>query len=280
MAKVFEKEFPKGSFANQESDGYYLHKTLKENLDQVIPRVKKDWDMCWCCDGVEGGGKSTFISQIAKYCDHTFCAERMIQTPEQFDEIIKAIDNFKAVVLDEGFLLNSRASMTALNRKLLTTLSQCRQKNLFIFIIIPSFFDLDKNIALWRSRGLYHIEAPQLNRGFFKYYNWEAKKMLYVSGKQYYYYGKVKPNFEGKFTDFMPLDKELYLQMKKEAFEKSAIEPKYEKHKAQRDCCFKIMRDGLGVSEQKISDCLGEFGFKISQKGINDAIHSLENYSL
>ena len=109
--------------------------------------------------------------------------------------------------------------MTELNRRFLGVLAECRQKNLFLFIVCPNFFDLDKNVALWRSRGLFYIYHEQMTRGFFKFYSYEKKKRLWIDGKRYYNYNVVKPNFFGRFTKYMVVDEKEYRIRKLKAFE-------------------------------------------------------------
>jgi len=178
--------------------------------------------MCFLIDGVEGSGKSTLGMQIAKYLSPNFSVEHVCYTPEDFLEKIKRhnfLQKGDCILLDEGFTVNSRASMSQMNREFLGVLSECRQKNLFLIIILPSFFDLDKNLALWRSRGLFHVYHESMERGFFNYYSYEKKKYLYVTGKKFYDYKKAKKDFAGRFTKYMPINEEEYRKVKLHAFE-------------------------------------------------------------
>jgi hypothetical protein len=79
-------------------------------------------------------------------------------------------------------------------------LAEIRQKNLFIFIVLPTFFDLDRYVALWRSRALIHIyTGKSFERGYFMFFNTERKKDLYIYGKKTYSYKMPKANFFGRF---------------------------------------------------------------------------------
>jgi len=193
-------------------DGY--HKT---NLDKAKEVIKKDWDMIFVYDGPEGSGKSTKAIQDAYYCDNTLILDRVVFTPYAFQKSVTSAKPYQAVVYDEAYTgLSSRATMSLINRTLIKMLAEIRQKNLFIFVVMPTFFDLDKYVALWRSRALIHIyTGPDFKRGFFAFYNVDKKKDLYINGKKYYSYAHPKPNFTGRFTGDFPLDKEEYKKKKR-----------------------------------------------------------------
>jgi len=186
-------------------DKFYMDGILKKNLDIAKDIIHKDWDMVFLVDGYEGTGKSVFIQQVAKYCDESFCLDRITFTPKQFTTTVKTAKAYQAVIYDEAYGgLSSKSAMRAVNQAIVKMMTEIRQKNLFIFIVLPTFFDVVKYIALWRSRALIHIyHAKGFERGYFAFYNIDAKKTLYVTGKKYYSYSKsiVAPNFFGRFTN-------------------------------------------------------------------------------
>lgn len=208
-----------------EADGgiheYYMDGGKKANFDSIKKFVYKDWDMCFIYSGPEGAGKSTMCFQDAKYLDPTFNIDRICFKPQDFEDKIKK-ENFlkkgNALVLDEGFVLNARASMTEINRKFLSVLAECRQKNLFLFIVLPNFFDLDRNLALWRSRGLFYVYHDRMERGYFKYFSYEKKKKLYIAGKKFFNYSAVRHDFIGRFPKYMVVDATDYKGRKLQAF--------------------------------------------------------------
>lgn len=248
------------------SDGYFLDDNLKANLDLIKNKVFEDWDMCFVIDGIEGGGKSTFAMQIAKYLDPEFGVDGICFTPEDFMQKIKdpkLLHPGNALILDEGFIINARASMTQMNRKFLNMLSQCRQKNLFLFIILPTFFDLDRTPALWRSRALLHVYHHKMERGYFSFYSYEKKIQLYVKGKKFYSYKVEHPDFHGQFTSFKPLHQDgeaEYRRRKAEAFRKSEDnENKKVKDKMfmrQRDALIRFMWNKLEMTREQILNIL------------------------
>lgn len=207
MVKVFEGT----------ENEYYMDGYLKSNWDIAKEVIHKDWDMIFCYDGYEGSGKSVKAMQDAYYCDPTLTNERITFTPFQFKKGVMAADKYQSVVYDEAYTgLSSRATMSMINRTLVSMLAEIRQKNLFIFVVMPCFFDLDKYVALWRSRALIHIYTMgKMERGYFSFYNVDKKKDLYIFGKKFYQYTKVMPNFRGRFTNHYTVDEKIYKENKK-----------------------------------------------------------------
>lgn len=198
---------------------YYMDGYLRHALDIAKKEIKNDWDFLFVYDGMEGVGKSVKCMQDAFYCDPTLTLDRYAFTPSKFKRAISSAPKYAAVVYDEAHSgLNSRAAMTMINRSLVSMLTEIRQKNLFVFVVLPTFFDLDKYVALWRSRALVHVYSKEnFDRGFFAFYNVDRKKELYLKGKKLYQYGVCKPNFVGRFTKHYPLDAEEYKKLKYQA---------------------------------------------------------------
>jgi len=200
---------------------FYMDGILKSNMDLCVKQVRSDWDMVIAVDGVEGSGKSTLAAQCCAYVDPSFNINRITFTANDFKQAIMDAEKYQAVVFDEGFQgLSSRGAMTEVNRSLVSMLAEIRQKNLFVFIVLPTFFDLDRNIAIWRSRFLIHVYAHKGERGRFTFYNRNKKKQLYILGKKLYNYGKPKASFYGRFTNYSPVDNDAYRKKKLEALER------------------------------------------------------------
>jgi hypothetical protein len=198
---------------------YYMDGYLKQNLDIARKVIKKDWDMVFLVDGTEGGGKSTIGQQGAYYCDETFNIEDIAFTAKQFESKVLGASQYKSIVYDEAYQgLSARDTMSNINKALIKMLAEIRQKNLFIFIIMPTFFDLDRYAAIWRSRALIHIyTGDNFERGYFGFYNSDKKKMLYIQGKKFYDYRQPSPNFIGRFTSFYTVDEKEYRKRKLES---------------------------------------------------------------
>jgi len=220
---------------------YYMDGILKTNLDLAKKTIKKDWDMIFVADGGEGSGKSVCIMQCAYYCDPTLTLDRVTFTPEEFQTAILNAEPYQAVIYDEAYTgLSSRATMSLINRTLISMLAEIRQKNLFVFVVMPCFFDLDKYVALWRSRALIHIyTAKNFERGYFAFYNVDKKKDLYISGKKFYSYSNPKPNFIGRFTNFYPVDEQDYRKKKRDSLiNKKSYDQEKEVSKEAQDVIF------------------------------------------
>lgn len=259
-----------------DSDGVdlYLDGILKDNLDYVKPHVLKDWDMCFIFSGIEGGGKSTFCFQVARYlAGARFTLDHVCFGPKEFMEKIRR-PNFlqpgDCLVLDESFMINSRSTMSELNRRFLAILSECRQKQLFLLINVPNFFDLDKNLALWRSRGLFYIYHDSFQRGFFKYFNYEKKKKLFIQGKKFFNYNCVKPDFLGRFTKVIPFDHEEYKKAKLTAFEvrvEDELSPKQLRYTRQRNILVELLHN-KGMSYEQMAVEMRQRGIKITAQSL------------
>lgn len=196
-------ELPKHSKEGIYLDGF-LWNTLK-NAKQVMKI--KDVDLPIVISGYPGVGKSTFVSQLATICDPTFTEERMYQNAEDFIEGVKSSNNpGEAHVLDESYKdLNSSDIRKEVGRALMNVLNIIRQKRLYIFILLPNFFDLGKNIACFRTRWLIHCyEKAFGDIGFWVAFDRSKKRQLYIQGKRFEDYECVRADARGIFTKKVP----------------------------------------------------------------------------
>lgn len=236
-------------------NNYYLDGIHKSNLDIMKAEIVNDWDFITVYDGGEGTGKSTKCVQDHLYLDPTLNIDRTCFSGESFEKSVLHAKKYQAVIYDEAITgLYSREAMGYINTQLTKLLAQIRQKNLFIGIVIPSYFDLDRYVAMWRSRALIHVYTNRLKRGFFKFYSYTKKNDLYVRGKKYYNYGAVKPDFFGRFTKFHPFEEE-YRKKKAEALENVQI--KQTNPYKQRDILIMHMYNKLGIQQKEIAKLLG-----------------------
>lgn len=236
----------------------YLDGFLKSNMDLARDVVKKDWDMVFCVDGLEGSGKSVLAQQCAFYLDPSLDISRITFNPTEFREAIERADKYQAVIYDEAYGgLASRQSMSLVNKALVSMMAQIRQKNLFVFIVMPCFFELDKYVAVWRSRALIHVYLQDnFKRGFFSFFNAGKKKELYMKGKKFYEY-KVRPNFRGRFTKGYSVDEEAYRQKKLDALNNPDVEYE-ESYRLQRDSMIRVCAE-KGWKHQDIADSISRY---------------------
>jgi len=259
---------------------YYLDPLLKKNLDEkVIPSLqKKDKDCVIVIDGMEGGGKSTFAFQIGKYVDPTLNLSRVVFDAEGFREAIFKAKKGQCVIFDEAFTgFSSRSSLSAINRALVSLMMQMRQKNLFVIIVLPTFFLLDKYVALFRTKALIHVYENKGVRGYFRLYNRKKKKLLYLMGKQTYSYGNqasgkyVRTKFKGRFYGVFALgdekcEKEYRKKKAKalEATEKNPMTAGQVKYREQRDICIYLLRKITKMTYQELSNLFGDYNIEMS----------------
>lgn len=261
-------------------DGYLHH-----NINEFKKRNKKKWDTWLVISGDEGDGKSTFAKQICHiYSDGKFTLDNIAWTPKQFKKIVTNVPHKSTVLYDEAISgLSSRRAMSLINTTLISMAAQCRKRRLFVCVLLPSFHDLDKNIAIHRSRGLIHIYAAKDVRGFFKYFTKESKKILYVKGKKYYDMSCVKETFKGRFTDWTLIDEDEYEKRKDKALEElneENINTNPSKQLVHRNAMFKWAIDE-GWTQKGIAKKLSEdTKMKISRSTIEMALKSYKEYLL
>jgi len=191
---------------------------LKENLDVAIHRVKKqNWDYVAIISGIPGSGKSTFSRTIARYCCPWFNEKYIAFTSEEFVKITNNCPEYSAVVLDESFQsMNARVTMTKAFLRIVNHLQIIRQKHLFILLCLPNFFDLSKNIAIFRSSHLFiTYSSTDGLRGRFLAFSRDGKRRLYIKGGKFLDYNAIKSNFRGKYSrNPNIIDERVYEKMK------------------------------------------------------------------
>jgi len=197
-------------------NGYYMDGYLRHNLNDLKGAIKKDWDFVLIVSGLEGAGKSVLAQQVGYYLDPTLTLDKIVFTPEEFEEAVKNAEKYTCIVWDEAILGTSAAETTTkVVRTVIKLLNMIRQKNLFIIIVLPSFFELTRYIAIHRSVMLLNIYAGKgLERGFFKAFDRDRKRMLYLKGKPFFNDNAYAPRFVGRFTNFYVVGEEAYRKKK------------------------------------------------------------------
>lgn len=259
---------------------YYMDDKVKHQLDaKVIPALNKDdKDYLICIDGMEGGGKSTLAFQIGKYVDPSLDLSRVVFDAESFRQAIFKAKKGQCIVFDEAFTgLSSRASLSGINRALVSLMMQMRQKNLCIILVLPTFFLLDKYAALFRARVLFHVYENKGVRGYFRVYNKSLKKLLYIYGKKDYTYPRnIKTKMKGRFYGVFALGDEKYdkLYRKKKAkaledTEKNPMTSGQVKYREQRDLMIYLLRKGTKMSYREMANYFGDYDFEVSHVQIS-----------
>lgn len=238
-------ELPKGS-----DEGIFINAKLKQKLDNIKMLQKKDYDCCFVIDGKERIGKSTLGITCAWYLsDKKFKIENICTGASDAIEKLETLPDKSVLMVDEGSLVfNSKDAMTKEQKKLGKIMNVIGQKNMIFIIILPSFFGLNKQIAIERSRFLLHCYSDkQLNRGRFCYFSEKKKKILYKLGKRdFESYKKPKSDWVGTFTNFNPFGQE-YLDTKKKSLFESLHQ---EINKSEKQIKGEFMREIVFNMEQ------------------------------
>jgi len=238
---------------------------IRTELDAVKKKVlTKDRDFVAVIDGEEGSGKSVLAMQLAKYLDPNFTLDNVTFNADQFLKLIKDPKTKKGtcILLDEAFSsANSRSSLTEVNRAMIGVATEMRQKNLFILMCIPSFFDLDRYFAIWRCKVLIHVYfTPEEDRRYIVF-NKNKKKLLYLMGKKFYSYSKPRSSHKPfSFPNHYIIDEQEYRFKKAEAFRKRTISHSAKVWLNQRNAYIKFIYKSLGLSQEDLAKIPSNFG--------------------
>jgi|TARA_Y100000310_G_scaffold3308_1_gene4236 adenylylsulfate kinase-like enzyme len=260
---------------------YWISPIAKEQLANIKTAVrKKDRDYVMVIDGEEGSGKSVLAQQYAKELDPKFNIDNICFNADQFIERLKKAPKYSCIILDEAFSsANSRSALTEVNRSLIGVATEMRQRNLFVIIVIPSFFDLDKYFALWRCRALFHVYFKKDgSRGSYIIFPKNKKKYLYLNGKKFYNYSKpASPYPVCSFSNYYTIDEIEYRKKKAEAFKKRVVSNLAKRWKLQRDALVKEMYHNKKVRSSQFEKIFLNWGAKpVSQREIQRLVQLFE----
>ena len=262
-------------FVNKDGkkDSYHLADWTWEQMKKIKKNInKKDTDYVAIVDGLEGGGKSTFATQLAKSVDPTFNEERMCLKPDELIEQINKAGQGQAIVFDEAFTgLASRRALSQVNSLIVELMMEMRKKNLFVIICIPSVFYLEKYVALHRARALFHCYLSKGRRGQYLVYNHKKLKQLYLMGKRTMSYSRPRVNVKQRFPSCAPIDWEKYEGRKISALKAKDRSTRSQKHMAQRDFLIYYLHD-TGFSAAKIGKLMKDNNYALTSSAIRDII--------
>lgn len=137
-------------------------------LDQSREKVlDRDKDFVCLVTGGEGNGKSSLAVEMARYVDKEFDVQK--QVAMSYEDVIRTADELdegQALVIDEGIeMLLSRNHAKKKNKIILEWFREVRAKNLFFFICMPKFKEVDKPIRDDRAHTL--VRCVDQGRGHF-----------------------------------------------------------------------------------------------------------------
>ena len=206
---------------------YWMDGILHTNLISAKSLIRDDWDFLYVVDGSVGTGKSVFAQQMAYFVSEgKLTLDQVCFTAQQFRDAVLSAEKYSAVIFDEAFRgLAGRASLSKVNKSIVELLNEIRQKNLFIFIVLPSMWDLDRYITQHRSSGVFNVyylptkkedSSWTRQRGHVRFY--KKNKITYLIGnssKKYVY--PKEASFKVTFREFYPLDEAAYKRKKSQA---------------------------------------------------------------
>lgn len=253
-----------------ETISYHVDTRLQRFLDlKVKERIQhKDKDYVMIIDGYEGSGKSTLAQQMGKFVDPTLNLNRICMTTSEFKQAIIDANQNECVIYDEAVTgMTSGDSISRVGKLLKSMMMQMRQKNLFVIVIIPTVFELNKYTVLSRARCMFHTYEKKEKMGYWVGYNKKDLRMLYMRGKKTYSY-KVRSSFIGRFYGKYTVNEDEYRKKKQEALwlienEEKNTE-KSNKYMLQRDLIIKKLYLEVIKSERKLSDWLKIAGVQLS----------------
>jgi hypothetical protein len=272
---------------------YHIADKLKEKWDKIKDGklTKQDDDRVFIVDGRERSGKSVFAFQQACYIDPTLVGDlsRVCFTPDEFLAAIRnTVSNdkeTKCIMFDEAFRgLASRATMSKVNKQINQALMEVGQKNLVLWIVLPSFFMLDIYPAMLRSNALFHISKDKKgNSRTFHVYARKKKNQLYQLGVRKGWSYNVRTGFKGRFPRKMPggdaFDK-AYRQKKADSInEKGEFETKKDvesKFKTQRDLLIRHLMEKEDLSLRKGKEYLDKIGIEMAFDHIGEIQRQLK----
>lgn len=281
MAKVCEEWFPMGSYEGQKSDGFYMHKNLKENLDLWVKNAVNDWDFVLIISG--GGtvrvGKSVLAQQIAAYWHYAIWKTHGIDVPFSIEDNIvfhggdlirkgnKLGEKHKygCLIFDEaGADLEGVKVMKKTTQAVKDYLRECGQYNMLTILVLPEFFDLPKGIAMSRSDALIdcHVavgENDLWERGKFSYFSRPTKKKLYRIGKKELNYNAVPPDFRGDWDNLHTVDEQEYRTAKKAALKTREVTSSREEKRTQYLIgAIEILKHDFSLTHDEIAERIGK----------------------
>lgn len=274
------RELEKGSeeYEKKEIKGYKvirINKKLWFKVKNMIKIKATGWDSILLIDGMRRSGKSTLGKTIAYLIDPDMTIKNIIAGLKDSFTALETIKENSVLMFDESSLsFSSKDAMKKAQGQLLKIIDVIGQKRLTLIFIIPSFFNLNRAIAVDHSLFLLHVYPDKtLKRGQFAYFGTKKKKFLYSIGKKNFNsYKKPQADFIGLFEDFIPTYEKEYLELKKDSLrealglkgkdEKPLTEGDWRRHFIRRfvkncpDIMKKDIARGFDVTPKTISECL------------------------
>lgn len=238
-----------------------MNHNLRDFLDLCYKREKKKWDNCIVIDGKERAGKSTLAKAMAYYyasiSGKEFSVDNIFFNPEKMMEFAVKTRG-QILVWDEAAFGGQAVHWQNKLQQQINTMMMVAGKYCHFYIfIIPSFFRLNRYLALDRSCALIHVYSPDLlARGNFLCLNELQKTWVYNNNRKSESYGK-NFSFNGSFTlkNTQDIVDDVAYEAKKDKAIKDMVVVEKDKHKEKMEKAQIALINELGV--KKAASLLG-----------------------
>lgn len=266
--KILKSKYPYGSYKGQKSDGKYIDGYLYSNLQILAKRIVDDMTfmgVIFSSTLEVGTGKSVLATQMGEAwseimkemhnIDVPFTIDHVVWKPKELIERAFKVPRYSFILLDEW---EDQTYWSQLGVTLRQFFRKCRQLNLFMMVIIPNWFQLNLSYAI--SRSVFAIDVKfekDFERGYYSFYSFASKRILYIKGKKEHNYHVVRPTFNGQFVNGYGVDEKEYREKKlKDMLEYDNKDDKLSKRQEVQLFFFKKLHEKLKWSSKEWAEML------------------------
>lgn len=270
---------------------YFMHEALISNLRSVVYNVKNhNWDfiILITADGMTRVGKSMLAQQIgyflAQELETPFGMENIVFGTHKLSELASKFPKNSLILLDEAREgMASARTMKEEQQNLMDFFAECGTYNHIYIVVLPDYFDLNKQFAVNRSNLLINCWVNRKDaedkhgnpislweRGYFDFYSKNKKKTLYNKHKKDYYYNSKLKDFTGYYDRYWIIDEQEYDAKKREFIKRSresyAMNNKklsialkvLSQHKTQKDIAAAMTNLKCPITQARVSQLIKE----------------------
>lgn len=237
-----------------------MRSNCKVILESAIPNK---WDAMGVLFGREGVGKTTLGVQICKELDPSFCIERIVFTPRQFEEACENALPEQAILWDEAITgANASQHASGVSQSIISRLTQIRKKKLKIMLCFPYLHMLNKYFISRCLFSIYLYAKDFDDRGHGFFYSGNKTEYLFNLMKERYRINPRKAlnvaskNFYFRFPGTFYVDEKEY-DDKKETARKSDDAKTKDIWKERFVDTMKYIRDETNISMKKACEGIG-----------------------
>ncbi len=279
----------------------YLDGYLVPVLDTLVYNLPNDWDFVILITGdrMVRTGKSIMAMNVCAYLADKlgtkFDNDNIFFESTSMIEAAQNMPKHSVLQYDEAREgLAAIKTMKTVQQDLIDFFNECGQLNHIFVLVMPDFFTMKEEISVGRSELLINVyrknvklmrdpyktgetvPVVRFDRGYFEMFNRTKKKILYDMARstRKKSYQLVKANINGRFTNYYPVDKQQYLDKKREAL--ARFKQRKDKEKEQDDKSTKAFKNFVyywkekSQTGQQVADKVEEqLGFLHSPQHIN-----------